>query len=465
MPSFPYTVTRPLQERLLSMYPALQGSALRSFGLRAIAGYALYGPLDLDEEGVRSLLFTRQMLADWLKRHPNDDAVVAKNWIRAFNTQVFPLNATRWDYQRRQARRIRPQIPEVILMLRDQSLRLDLDGSPPDRMDFLSGEALSRRRQQARRAEYSSATQGELKITPAHPAYELALFLNQQSPVTLNRILMRNWTDVVGAAMKLAPSPTREAGIRALAAIQECRIMVYDVSGRTPRIHTRGPTIHQLPRELRKRALRGCTSLDLRCSQLAIAARVWDIGPIRSFLEAGGAIWEELLGHLRLDPSHKPLLKRALYSTVYGMRPANIHRLLTGRPGGLDGIDRDQADRFMRHPLIEALLAARNYALAAARNRHGLLDAFGRWIPLTPEVDDRSVVAQQLQSHELAVMASALPILKKGDLYVVSWLHDGVTLHCSDATKLERRMAQVAAAINREASSRGFCTEVEHECL
>lgn len=465
MAQFPYTTSPVLYEHLLTTYPALRGTSLQACGLRAIARHALYGIHIEDEVGTSTLLFTRRMLADWLNRHQNDDSVVVKNWIRLFEEHLFPLNATRWDYLDGKARRIRPQIPRELHELRDHSLRLELRSRDPARLDLVTGEVLSQRRQQVRRYGYDRELREGVDISPTHPAYELASFLNQQPQKTLDRILSRNWAGLIEAAFALPPSPTREAGMRALAAIQECRSMIYDASERTPRIHAQGPTIHQLPRELRKRALHGCMGLDLRCSQLAIAARVWDVGPIRSFLEANGAIWEELLRHLRLDSVYKPLLKRALYSTVYGMKPTNIHRLLMGNERGLDGIGRALADCFMRHPLIEALLTARNQAFTAARDRGGLVDAFGRWIPITSGVDDGSVVAQQLQSHELAIMLAALPVIKKGDLYVVSWLHDGMTLHSSDATKRERRVAQVAAAINREASTREFYTEVEQESL
>jgi hypothetical protein len=82
-----------------------------------------------------------------------------------------------------------------------------------------------------------------------------------------------------------------------------------------------------LPRELRQIALSGVVWIDLRAAQLAIAARLWDLPEIAGYLGTNQSVWQSFYCHLEVDADAKPVLKRALYACVYGMRIANLRAL------------------------------------------------------------------------------------------------------------------------------------------
>lgn len=113
--------------------------------------------------------------------------------------------------------------------------------------------------------------------------------------------------------------------------------------------------------------------------------------------------------------------------------------------------------------LVLPLLAARTRQQRKVITMRGDTDAFGRWIdnPLGAH-DVLSVLAAVVQSHELKIMLSLLPILKSEDqIYLLSWLHDGVTLQFGNHTKKQRQIRKLKEAIRLTVDTMGIATRLD----
>lgn len=63
-------------------------------------------------------------------------------------------------------------------------------------------------------------------------------------------------------------------------------------------------------------------------------------------------------------------------------------------------------------------------------------------------------------------MARSLPVLENNrQVYVLSWLHDGLTLYFGDRTKMERQLKTIMRAVDERAESEGIPTKLEPELL
>jgi hypothetical protein len=267
------------------------------------------------------------------------------------------------------------------------------------------------------------------------------------------------------AAFAIGGKNQREQAMRILSKLSESRAMVYDGSPRTARLHARGPTVHSLPRDLRRLAHRGATVLDLKACQLAIVARVWGCDPLLAFMEAGSP-WEQWLRYLSIGPERKPTQKRGLYSLAYGRNEHVLRRYLTTGGEGEPPLTTEQADRLMNHPVIAALLSARERAYQQARAAGGIEDAFGHWHPINKENWTRDVWARVIQSVELMVMREAIEVAASHrDTRILSWLHDGATIWVTEREKWGLRIDQITRAVNRGAHRIGLPTEVEKDDL
>lgn len=248
----------------------------------------------------------------------------------------------------------------------------------------------------------------------------------------------------------------------------------YKPSSRTSRVFAIGVTALALPRELRKLAFSGCYSLDLKSAQLAIAAKLWELPVTIEFPQNGGDIWRELCSHCQIDMNEKPIIKKTLYSCLFGMSLRNLRiRLREGTPDE-EGIG-DSSKLFFEHPITKELLEGRKEQGALVLSNGGAVDAFGREIQIpyekikgsrgvSPNV--ASVLAQVIQSYELNIMLQALPIIRANrEIRVMAWLHDGVTLHLGNRSKRGRWIKQICNATDSFARSQGFHTWLEVERL
>jgi hypothetical protein len=177
--------------------------------------------------------------------------------------------------------------------------------------------------------------------------------------------------------------------------------------------------------------------------------------------------WAKILADLDLLARFKPTIKRAVYSTLFGMRERNIRRNLVKGSTGEPGLGEARADALLSHPLIREILQARDREHQIAKEDGFVLDAFGNRITLSAGVDSKQALAQQIQSYEVRIMRVVAPILQEEEdsVKLIDWLHDGIVLwfHTHHQEKQNRILDEIAEAITAEARALGIDLDVERE--
>ena len=433
--------------------------------------YVLFSTF-MDEETGR-LILPYQTVATLVNVNAHSHGFSASKWLDTFSVEVMPLDVSQYAYAEGQARTITPQIaPDILDALRAERTRDD-DGG---KVWFDTGIPVSRRNLKANRDEYEQYLLSlSLDINSCHPAHPLIQYLLRQPQDTLQKVLNQNWPLVKEAVYALPMDSPRQQKTRLWCErvadnLETFRHIYYTDSLKTPRIFAAGANIHQLPRALRRLAFAGETECDLRACQLAVVARLWDIPELQEFLDSGESIWSELLAWVGMPPTCKPIIKRTVYSIVFCMGRKNLTTQLANGDTQDAGIGTDAAQRFFRHPLMNSLLKARGRQQKAVWEADGCKDAWGNWIKASWDVarkkkDVPSVLACSVQSYELRIMMSILPILEsEPQVSLLSWLHDGCTIHFGNITKQARQEERMQAAVRREADMLGMATwlEVEH---
>lgn len=467
----PRKVSKKFRAILLDTYPTINPwTEFGQFALRLL-GYLLF-PCMMHKETSRIVVSCQVVAA--LVGVPYNGRFNAGKRLKEFELLVFPLNIHESRYTRGEARTVSVFWPTIIYRAREQELRtLHVSQRPLVYLD--TGLAVTERTRRRERQEFQALADARKRfLAPEdHPGYQLVQCLNAQSQRTIRILLHRNSDDLISAAhaMPIRTKREQERKIWSLSRIQdllECSEMFYKSSAKTVRLSAVDTTIHQLPRELRKIALHGSYSIDLKSAQLALAAKYWDIPALTEALikadETGASYWVEMLKYLGLSAECKSALKTTTYALVFGRVKGNLVRHLAAdlpmaREEGLA-----VAKRFVAHPLIAAILVARDKKMAEIQEAAGVLDAFGKWIEAHTLVEVRSAMAQQLQSYELKLMQTVLPILEtEKRLHVVSWLHDGLTVYCADPMEAKRQVSRLEKKINLAANQLGVVTRVEVE--
>lgn len=274
--------------------------------------------------------------------------------------------------------------------------------------------------------------------------------------------------------------------LKVLQAIEDDPQMVYGPSVGTTRIYARGQHVNSLPRLVRKLVLAlaaddhadRLVELDLSYAQLAIAGWRWELPKLTRLLQKcehdGTSVWTVFLRYCGLDEEHKPILKKTVYSICYGMSvPALREQFLCGYTRPWDDVpgvgDPAIWQRLRRHPVIRELLRARSSEAWEIKEKGGAYDAFGNWI--SREKDDGtthtpSILAVTAQSWEQHVMYGMIPILEKNkQIYVFSYLHDGLTVYFGDMTKMDRQLQALCRRVERPAKGLGIQTRLQLETL
>lgn len=385
---------------------------------------------------------------------------------------------------------------------------LELQTSAEDRVESgvyaVSGKPYSKRLHRAELGAWRTEQAAAL-VPDVHPARDLIDFLNHQSPRVFQKLVQRNLAEArrvasalerSGADGQLDPERTqrvRQSALRLLHHVEQDPMPLYKPSqhGTTARIFPHGRTYLGLPKEVRRTLTAGSAEFDLTNCQLAIAAKEWQVPEVQAFLETGEKIWPELAAFFEVDVTeHKPVFKAFLYALLFGMKveyrkggePQGLVPLLaTGVEGGEagkpstrlgPGVGWDQARRWMEHPLLSALYAARERRLREIRADGTVTTCFGTAHPSRTEKEARSALAAQMQAIELSLLLPAFEFVRgQRDLTIVAWQHDGFTLHSSDQSKLTSQpgrrgyVERLCALVNARTQARGYATRLEGEVI
>ncbi len=474
---FPAKISREGRDALLAAYPALSYHP-HAQAYRHIAEYLTFSRFEDDEgrlvvpaSSIETLVAGRLISG---KRY-----FVAADWLAAYSQDVWHLEVRPHNFWGGEARTVVRDLPfDVQEILEDEPLHAY--GETEGQVWFVTGVEVTRKRMYAEAATYTETLKSLADgVDLNHPAYPLMCFLNSQPQTTIGKIVKSNWSRVLREFEAMEGGASKEAVLPTILQLRDYCKLIYAASAKTPRLHALGSTIHQLPRELRKAALHGCVSLDAHACQLAVVANLWDVPKVSEFLSQRKPIWSELLSAMGVGADKKPLVKEALYSIIFGMNLVNVRCTLLGLPiygrsrtrrrstvrsvKPMQAVSEAATDAFLTHPLIVELLLARQARLRQiGRDKH-VIDAFGRRIEYDRRhVKMRSLLAQEVQSYEVSLMLSLLPTFEsERDLIVVSWLHDGITIHVTDATQRERIVRRLQAAFSARATSLGLLTNLE----
>lgn len=464
---FRISASRQFRDLCLHTYPGLNHPENGQFYWRLLE-YLLNSDFE-DSEG--RLIIPAVTVATLAKVKPNKRGFRAIDHLLMFSRDVFPLHDIREHrYKMQEARTVARALPkEIEAAWLAEDAALD-DG---DRVWFVDGRSAAR----ASKYRHVVRCNEELReiaaeVNESHPAHELITYLNGHPQTVLSRLLRSNWEAMKQAYHALPDGDegdskgarqSKLACHRTLHQISDFGRVLYNTADKTPRIYAMGSTINQLPRHIRKITLRGCVEFDVRACQLAIVARLWNLPRLAHFIgQRDKSIWEEFQERVGGGPEYKDLFKRAVYAIVFGMQRRNLHRLLLNGGENMPGLeDREKVRRFLSHGIITELLRERARQLAHLRRNGEIVDAFGL-VTKKKGRTLRSLMAQQVQSYEMKLMLSVLPLIKSNkNAHIVSWLHDGITVWFTDKSEAAQLTARIVRTFNCECGKMGINTELE----
>lgn len=375
-----------------------------------------------------------------------------------------------------------------------QALAADFAVPPSQTVDFVTGHRFTRQHAAAKRQRLHQHA-----VARRAPYLETNLLLdhlNEPASSTrgydgcrrggvagsrqalLRQALERHGPEAVKVALahKNPTSQTRSLGI--LLAMRAQPLQHYSGSRkeRTRRAFPSHVGVGILPRPVASELLRDFYDFDLRHAHLAIAARLWDVPEVTTFLEQGGHFWGELLAHFGWpnDSIHKDPIKTAIYAIVYGARDRNLPRLLWEEHKGHPALEvlglRPFVKHLRNHPLVDALCCGRDRRLAAIQAQGGAFDCYGEFIGIPDEEDRKgrlrpnlsSVLAQEAQAMEFAIASAVLELAQTtAQFTLVHWAHDGFVVHIRDPHRAELWIKRITACVNDRAADYGVRTELE----
>ncbi len=247
-------------------------------------------------------------------------------------------------------------------------------------------------------------------------------------------------------------------------------VPIYQTSPKTPRLHAVRRNATGLPSALRQHVTErlGWVELDLAHAQLACNAAAWGVQDVLDTLgQSGYEVWPDLMGHLGaasgLKDSDPPLykalkdvLKPTVHGVSFGMRKWKVKRF------GLEAEDIDEpqaadtlaaacgksiaeAGRLLTdHPIVGAMLEAREEQREIVYAEGGREDVFGTWRPLESKGDWKKVLARCAQAHEMMLLepvvddAVAEQAKARPRYRIVLWQHDGFTVSPKGGQEAER---------------------------
>lgn len=237
-----------------------------------------------------------------------------------------------------------------------------------------------------------------------------------------------------------------------------------DTGSRTYRIFS--TLVQFLSKPCRKILFKGCIEMDIKNCQLTIAAYVFDIPSAKAFLGRGTSIWDVLLDWMELPYEAKPMIKKALYSLIYGMKRQFVAFHLRNE---LKAAGYRAKRSMLKHSVIKDVAAAIERVKERIVAEGGAMGAFG-WMPLgTQEIN--SFLACLVQSYELALTHACYEIAiaerkhRHDQSTIILHQHDGFLLMLKDGADQKEVLTRYQKAFARKAEQLGICATLEVEAF
>lgn len=459
------TVSRWFRNQVAKAFPALGGNVAHWQMMQ----YLLLGACDDRETGKR--LLAHEFLAEIAGHKGDKSNFKSGQFLQEFRNTHFSPSTFSWTphLAAEKCRQVDTLILPASLLsaLEEEYARRHYDTG---RVYFATGHAFSIKTQRQDRAYRRGRAKEDAQTAETQEAREILAYLNNLPPHLFNRIVLLNHEAAEQVALSLPNANARKQQLEILKHIYEQPQTFYRpvIDGNTDRIFGVKRSFTALKREVRNALIDGWHKADLRSSQLAINAMLWDVPEVTEFLRARTqSIWGALYQHFDLHGDAatraKPALKTALYATCYGMGVRKIGKNLTKDLTEL-GINKD-GRIFLKHPLIKALLDGRRRAVARIQEDGGARTCFGKWLD-TFELTIPQVLAQISQAIELKIIHAAFVVAKKtADFTITLFQHDGIAVHFTDKSKQELWRNRLNNAITKQAQCFGVETYLEWEFI
>lgn len=440
------------------------------------------GDLVLPEEMVRAIYYC------WSKK------VCVTSLLAGFQRDVLNLGLNNQSFTKGQARTADPDInPEFDSAFTEWKMKNPGVEEEEGLVYFSTGQRVTRRLKKSLEEERHEAIQEFRQGLKNRHALELLEYLDNAPERPLARIVRQD-LPIAWEAMLAMPDGVRkpkgkdwdtltkdERGAHRDWARKRMTLDIlweaksfsgvdYKTVDNSPRLFATTRGILNLPRKIREILLAGCVQFDLSSCQVAICAKLYNRKRTTELLRTRVKLWTVILDFMGAADSGTDITKRGVYSTLFGKGEKAVQELLIDGDVVCDGLEPDQAKLFSRHYVVRDLVIAKDMARRAFKRDRGAEDAFGRFIKLD-KIDKpsengrlRSLMSQIIQSYELKMMLSILPVFKakrNSKLYLLAWLHDGIVVHFGDDSKKNRQIAEIKNALTDRIAEMGIETWVE----
>jgi len=377
----------------------------------------------------------------------------------------FPLEITDYNYKKGEAREVRMNFPPDLIKAAGHEMR----SRPAEKINpvyFSTGQVWTP----------SKATAPYNRAAAAHYSMWLDRNHNKVSPLSLPILnYMRGLTTnvyapflphVAGLIEEVQQMPTytpterfqRDAYLRNLIRFEEVGTLrpVYKPGENSPRVYAMGYSLLSLPRDLRRRVLVGTLEADLSSAHMVIAAYDLDIPSLKALFQAGHSFWAVLLEQIGAKLEDKPLLKKAIYSVLYGGSRILTRTLLEGIPDAV-------REAFFKAPLVKDLYTARNKRLSQIEDESGIR-SLGEWLKLTDfRSEPHSLLSIHAQRIETYVISACYEEAARAarDFRIISAEHDGFTLQILRPQNEEGIKNRLRKAVSKRGKEIGIPLQLE----
>ncbi len=451
-------VSRTFRSLALDFFPALKEHS----EYWRLFCYLLFG--SRHDKDTSRLLVSAKILSALEGRDPNNSQ--AEKFLIRFNENVLgpaggKIRWTDWYKPKGKCRQLtnRDFGLEFEELLRQEHLgKWDESG----RVYLISGATYNRSNARKFRREQREAA-GRLPTFCAH-AEIIRSYMNTLKPNLFTTKVQENYKSALKATFNLPDGPAKDAQLRILAHIKSQPQPFYSPSeaGHTVRLST-SESMANLKRNVRRAITKGWDEADLRCSQFAICARLWNVPELLDFLSTGKSLWKRFFDYLHLAPEKhaiaKSVIKETIYSICFGMERHSI-KWTTGCNLWAARLERGIAHELLKEPLIQALLNARDVALETIAAEGGAMTCYREWKPVTEKRQPRDIMAEIAQAWEMNLIYPAFELARQTREFTITlYQYDGFSVNFTRRPELWKQRIQ--ELISENANRQGFMTWLE----
>lgn len=414
------------------------------------------------------VVISREMLASIERKTHllNINKYTGKTFLDKYSQDVMKIEYSDWNIK--QCRTITfIDWPKDV----DELFRKETDRMIEGKKVYMStGQEYTKHLQEIERETDREYALSRMALASNPEAVELLKYMNAL-PHNRFKSVLNHIDEAYEIAAQIENPFLRHEQIANLRAIQDQYQVFYVPKGRTARVFSLNLGLTTIRKDLRRILTQEWIELDLQNSQLAIAAKYWDIPEVTEFLQTKTSIWNELHKHFGTENHPKKddikiVLKKALYALMYGM---SINHLTNGKDSKWRGLNtlllpygiENAGDIFMNHPIIKVILKKRNKMLNQIRTDKGIVDIYGVWLPINKYQKEPSVLAQYMQAIELHLVYPVIELAKSTEQFqVMIFQHDGFSILIRDKHRKDLWIARIKEVIQTRIDSYNIITRL-----